>query len=238
MCGIQINKKQSPNLIKHRGTQHFEGTVGEWFYNFSSLPLSSNQTGLTQPLDLKDAKLFFNGEIFNYKSFGNYRSDLHYLQDVLSSGIESKRFIREYQKWDGFWAICIVTDKITMFTDPLGKKQLYYSNKGVCSEIKPLLSEDYLIMGEPKYGTLNTGFYGVHRCLPGRFYVYEYRNNLAYNINPKVKDYTQIKSQHTDLYELIDRSVKLRAKIVTGKHLCTPKNPVFNVPYLGSPIII
>jgi len=52
MCGIQLTKKQTPNLIKHRGDFHFDGKEFDWFYNFSSLPISSNETGLTQPLEI------------------------------------------------------------------------------------------------------------------------------------------------------------------------------------------
>lgn len=213
MCGIQINKKERPSGIDHRGVQHFKGDAYNWKYHFSSLPLSSNKTGLVQPLKLKNAYLFFNGEIFNYKEFGIYSSDLDYLRDLFDDGFMSKRFRSEYKKWDGFWAICYVTDKsIKMFTDPLGKKQLYHNKNGVCSEVKPLLDE-HTIMGDPKFGTSNTKFQHVNRCLPGDFYTYLFGSNMAYSSSNiyNIDSYLKHPSKGDDLYKLIDDSVKLRS---------------------------
>jgi len=213
MCGIQITKSEIESGIKHRGTQHFKGNIGGWHYNFSSLPLSSNNTGLTQPLKLKSGYLFFNGEIFNYKQFGSYNSDLHYLKSLFNYGFLSQRFRSEYKKWDGFWSICYVTkESIIMFTDPLGKKQLYYNKNGVCSEIKPLLKK-IEIMPEPKFGTLNTKFNGVNRCIPGDFYMYKIDAGLAYSAGKyfNIQSYLTERPSDSNLYGLINESVLLRS---------------------------
>jgi asparagine synthase (glutamine-hydrolysing) len=213
MCGIQITKKEKPNGISHRGVQHFEGDAYGWKYHFSSLPLSSNKTNLVQPLKVKNGFIFFNGEIFNYNDFGKYSSDLDYLRDLFKDNFISKRFKSEYKNWDGFWAVCYVTEKsVKMFTDPLGKKQLYHNENGICSEIKPLLGNP-IIMPDPKFGTSNTKFQRVQRCIPGDFYTYLYNSKMAfkssniYNINSYLKD----PSNKGNLYELIDDSVKTRS---------------------------
>mgnify|MGYP003120533150 CR=1 FL=1 len=216
MCGIQINKAKTPNGITHRGINSVGGKIQNWYYNFSSLPLSSNETGLSQPLKLDNAALLFNGEIFNYRDFGNYRSDLHYLKDLFSINLFSKRFLKEYKNWDGFWAICYIKDNVVFFTDPLGKKQLYYNENGICSEIKPIKGKS-LLRSKAKFGTLNTNFFSVNRALPGEFYEYKNENKLAYKID-KVKDYLSIQEfKKRDLYKLIDQSVKLRSQTSYGK---------------------
>ena len=216
MCGIQLTKKQTPNLIKHRGDFHFDGKEFDWFYNFSSLPISSNDTGLTQPLELDNAFLFFNGEIFNYKDFGGYRSDLHYLKDLFKKELFSNKFRQQYKKWDGFWSICYLDkDGVIFFTDPLGKKQLYYNHIGICSEIKPLINNS-LLMSIARYNTLNTNFNNVNRAMPGIFYRYDNGNSLAYRLPKTVSDYIG-NGNDGDLYTMIDKSVKLRSITNYGK---------------------
>jgi asparagine synthase (glutamine-hydrolysing) len=217
MCGIQITKSKKENGISHRGISSVYGVKDKWHYHFASLPLSSNEKGLEQPLKLDSGILLFNGEIFNYKDFGKYKSDLHYLKDLFSRGIHNKRFNTEYKKWDGFWAICYIDEKgVLFFTDPLGKKQLYYSKLGICSEIKPI-NNDSLTMPSPKFGTLNTKFNSVLRAMPGKFYVYEYENGLAYGLKINIKDYLFQPPSTLTLYELINKSVKLRSEKSYGK---------------------
>ena len=219
MCGIQITKKETENQIQHRGVEHYSGYDGNWYWNFSSLPLSSNKTGLTQPINIESGLVLFNGEIFNYKSFGNYSSDIHYLMHVLKKGIEDKKFKKEYKEWDGFWAITIIMgNKIVFFTDPLGKKQLYYSSKGICSEIRPIIPLNSLILQEPQLKTLNTKFSNVYRAMAGFFYEYRYEDRMAYRIEP-VQDYLSVEpelSSH-NLISLIDSSVRLRSLTNFGK---------------------
>ena len=83
MCGIQITKKNIPSGIQHRGVNQVYKKIYNWHVNFASLPINSNGAGLTQPIELDNSYLLFNGEIFNYRKFGNYRSDLHYLKSLL-----------------------------------------------------------------------------------------------------------------------------------------------------------
>ena len=211
MCGIQITHNKKENLIKHRGDFHFEGNIHGWEYHFSSLPISSNSSNMFQPIEFKNGYLLFNGEIFNHNDFGFYKSDLHYLKDVFEKGFDSPKFKREYKKWDGFWAICYVDKEgISFFTDPLGKKQLYYNHIGIASEIKPLL-DDSKIKLVSRFGTLNTNFMNVKRAMPGKFYRYDKDNLTAYSLDYKINDYLTNESSSKDLYKLIDKSVKLRS---------------------------
>jgi len=225
MCGIQITKRDVPNGVTHRGVQNFEENIHSWYIKFSSLPISSGKTDLTQPIKINDTYLVFNGEIFNYNQFGRYKSDLHYLKDLFEKGLEkNKRFQKEYKMWDGFWSICIIDETgITFFTDPLGKKQLYFSNQGICSELKPLIYRNR-IMPFPKMGTINTCFQDIYRALPGQFYRYDREDRMAFRdrtfANNYLKRIEPVKKgvvDYKNIVKLINKSVKDRAVINYGK---------------------
>lgn len=217
MCGIQITKKETSNKIKHRGVENYYKKINNWHCHFSSLPLSSFGSDVKQPMKLKDTNIMFNGEIFNYKDFGNYKSDLHYLKDVFSDGIMTKKFLNEYKYWDGFWSICLVDDNsVLFFTDPVGKKQLYYNELGICSEMKPLINSKFTYTNN-EFNTLNTPFDGIKRAMPGIFYIYNYSDSSAIKYNMEVKNFLSMKPKANPLYDLIDNSVLLRSKVNYGK---------------------
>jgi asparagine synthase (glutamine-hydrolysing) len=97
-------------------------------------------------------------------------------------------FLPHIQLWDGFWAIVIYdsnTGDIISFTDPLGKKPLYYSEKGeICSEIKGLAYNqspiDRIFISETKkwgYNTDNrTPYLDVKRFTPNTIYYYNIKS--------------------------------------------------------------
>ena len=84
--------------------------------------------------------VLYNGEIFNYPPY--YENDAEYIRDLFQNC--SIREVAEIaNSWDGFWSIVFITPQGTTycFTDPLGKKQLYYNTHGeICSEIRPLIT--------------------------------------------------------------------------------------------------
>jgi asparagine synthase (glutamine-hydrolysing) len=208
MCGIQITKTKLSNGISHRGIEHFNGSCYDWYYNFSSLPLSSFKTGLVQPVKTSIGYLFFNGEIFNYKEFGNYKSDLDYLVKLFNKGWT--QINKEIYKWDGFWAICLVDIKgITFFTDPLGKKQLYYSKIGICSEIYPINTNQGF--QEYEMGTDSTNFIGVQRAMPGCFYFYANNTNRPHSDSRYFKFNLRQTDLELDFYRLMENSILTRS---------------------------
>jgi asparagine synthase (glutamine-hydrolysing) len=94
------------------------------------------------------------------------------------------------QGWDGFWAIVLYDSKtgnVLAFTDPLGKKSLYYNNLGeICSEIKGVrqlldeLDESY-ISSVRKWGYNKddrTPYKDIKRILPNQFYFYNIQSPL------------------------------------------------------------
>lgn len=213
MCGYTITKKSIPNLLKHRGTEIYDHKQGNWFIQFNSLPLSSHKMGLHQPLIFKDCSVVFNGEIFNYKELNTKsKSDLHYLSDLfIKINHNPIKLYEESLKWEGFWAISIITSlSIYSFTDPIGKKQLYSSKNGISSEIKPLIQNsdyEYFPYTESNFGTHGTNFSTVKRLIPGYLYHYDFN----YNMPSRLKNQDYLKNRlRMDLYEAIDLSVKER----------------------------
>lgn len=212
MCGFTITKEKIENKLKHRGVEDFEEQYKDWFVHFNSLPLSSYETGITQPFKIGTSLIAFNGEIFNYKELmKGCRSDIHYLYKLMQKCKEEiSLFYKESLRWDGFWSICVINNKgdVYSFTDPLGKKQLYYSSLGIASEIKAIAyGYKYLDYNEKHFGTHNTNFMGIDRFMPGKLYKYGKGlkrpfiiGNLNYLYN----------AESNRLMDLIDSSVKSR----------------------------
>ena len=214
MCGFTVTKEKIKNILIHRGIKENSLKANKWQFCFNSLPLSSNGTNIEMPLKVGSNILVFNGEIFNYKKLDRKaKSDVHYLNNLL---IKVKgdiyNFYKESLKWDGFWsiAICKYKGDLFFFTDPLGKKQLYFSKNGISSEIKPLLINDqidYHPYDEKKFGTHNTNFGKINRAIPGNLYQYSYDLERPFLTDRLDYLYTP---QHFDLYETIKQSVEDR----------------------------
>lgn len=179
MCGIAISLAPGMvNKISHRGTELRQLEFGGLWLGHARLPIQtlpgSEDPGV-QPIPLRDGYLLYNGEIYNYPS--KYGSDTEYLQDLFSS-CKVWDVLHEAQKWDGMWAIAKVTpDGLWAFTDPLGKKQLYYNSRGeICSEMLPLVHgavgfDPYWRSETFKWGYNTddrTPYEGVRRLMPNR----------------------------------------------------------------------
>jgi asparagine synthase (glutamine-hydrolysing) len=196
MCGILIAHDPSEERIQsisHRGIEY---------------SIHSDKSGLTlchhrlpiqtavgdswkQPIEIgKNRYLLFNGEIFNYPS--DYSSDTAYLADLFKSfdfsslEIFSALYEPYIRSWDGFWAICLVDmekKEVICFTDPLGKKCLYYNEEGeICSEMKGLIEkttilDNSFIGGVRKWGYIpneSTPFLGIKRIQPNYIYKWNF----------------------------------------------------------------
>lgn len=191
MCGTLITRDSDRrDSIIHRGTESRSEYNREYgaFLVHHRLPIQTVEgDGWGQPIRIGDSYLLYNGEIFNYPD--KYESDVEYLKDLFSSeGISGA--LREANKWDGFWAIVYLNSDgdAYCFTDPLGKKQLYYNNKGeICSEIKPLLNQgdtfDEIYKSSVRKWGYNTGdrtpFSNIKRMVPNRLYSFNKRKLVS-----------------------------------------------------------
>ena len=127
MCGFSVssitNLDQSNTFCKRRGpdltnTKTINGI--QFLHNL----LHITGTLTPQPIIKDDVVCVFNGEIYNYKSFGEYKSDGECIIDLYKK--EGDEFVSQL---DGEFALCIVDfqdNKIIIATDTFSCKPLWY----------------------------------------------------------------------------------------------------------------
>ena len=220
MCGISIHKNYfQDELTKHRGIQTTFTTLNGMKHTHHRLPIQTLEDDIwDQPVYIKDGwYLMFNGEIFNYDK-EKYDNDVEYLQAYFETTMNMDDIIDEMNKWDGFWSIVLSNGKeIIAFTDPLGKKQLYYNvnTHEMCSEVKGLtrtgLIDQQFISTVNKWGynTDNRTIYeDVKRVMP----------NTIYNFSPGHRDISMIPNYFDWTKNVPDQSVHdLLEKSVTDR---------------------
>jgi asparagine synthetase B (glutamine-hydrolysing) len=204
MCSIKVSKTEiEGNDLQHRGIYVVNGEHGGIYYQFNSLPLSSNNTGTEQPLFKNGYCILFNGEIFNYDK--KFSSDLAYIESIFTTPEEL--FVQSAD-WDGFWAFMIISEngETYCFTDSLGKKQLYFRNdkSSAASEIhaicKPSGNENRYSARD--FGSDNTIQKSIRRVLPRKFY-----KNFVPQRGVAISSLVR---SNKSLYDLIDEAVKIR----------------------------
>jgi asparagine synthase (glutamine-hydrolysing) len=170
MCGISINKGLDNNLAelsKHRGIYTSDVTVEEDItLTHHTLPIQVTdkdaQSDLRQPVRLDEGYMLFNGELFSGYDKDKFDSDTAYLKalffDCHNRGQVIQKLNTNAFAWCGFWALVIYTagdGAFTCYTDPLGKKPLYFHTQpghfGIASEIKSVLPEDHKRYLDMKY---------------------------------------------------------------------------------------
>lgn len=170
MCGISINKgldNTLADLSKHRGIYTSDVTVEEDIVlTHHTLPIQVTdkdaQSDLRQPVRLDEGYMLFNGEIFSGYDRDKFDSDTAYLKALFFDCHNRGQVIQKLQTnafaWDGFWALVIYTagdGAFTCYTDPLGKKPLYFNTQpghfAIASEIKSVLPEDHKRYLDMKY---------------------------------------------------------------------------------------
>jgi len=130
MCGFGVsnigNLQSSNNYCQKRGPDITSvKTVNGIEFLHNLLHITGEVT--PQPLIKEDVACVFNGEIYNYKSFGNYRSDGECIIDLYKMRGES--FVKEL---DGEFAICLVdfkNQKLIISVDTFSCKPLWYEIK-------------------------------------------------------------------------------------------------------------
>lgn len=144
MCGISglINYEvgygcieQITDSMHHRGPDNCEFVFYEknkvWFGHNRLAILDLHHTS-DQPIssENKRYKMAYNGEIYNFKSFGNYASDTLMLIDQIQIHGFTKELLRRFQ---GMFSIAVfdsLENKVHFAVDPIGQKPLYYFQDG------------------------------------------------------------------------------------------------------------
>lgn len=228
MCGILISKSNDPEIINsivHRGIESKTiETKNGYYLTHHRLPIQTlDGDEWAQPYEYLPGKyLLFNGEIFNYPKIFN--SDIEYLINFFKYSKNLVDQIHIINKWDGFWSIILFnenTSEIVVFTDPLGKKQLYINDNGeICSEIKGLIREDS-VFDDLFFGSIykwgynyddRTPFKNIKRILPNNIYQWNIKTpnlKILYEkyYTPNIID---IKDPNSELKSLFIESVTNR----------------------------
>ena len=141
MCGILFSSKEIKDLekiikyLKKRGPDHTEHKIIN-NYNFVHVLLSMTGENYTiQPFVYDDIVIIFNGEIYNFKEFGDFNSDGECI--IESYKKYGDQFIRHL---DGEFAILLVDfnkDLLYYSTDVFSIKPLWFAQDGddigICS---------------------------------------------------------------------------------------------------------
>lgn len=227
MCGIIISKDESKiDSIRHRGIQYTSIQKNNWILGHHRLPIQTlEEDNWTQPIQLNDGWFLFNGEIFNYDK-DLYENDTAYLQNFFNQDMSPEDFTDEMNTWDGFWSIVLYNeedDELWAFTDPLGKKQLYYNDRGeISSEIKGLSNTKFIdpiyISAVRKWG-YNTDdrtiYTDVKRIMPNK--LYHFAGGVGGPIispEPLIDLYTNPPAK--SVHDLLEESV--RHRLLTKKY--------------------
>jgi len=143
--------KKTLELLKHRGpdSQNIwtDGNNGVIIGHarLSIIDLSNNAS---QPMKKNKVVISFNGELYNYKEI---RKTLEYKGHVFRSESDTEVVLESWLEWgdkcfskfDGMFAVAIWDgERLTLGSDPLGEKTLYYTQTSfgwvVCSELPVL----------------------------------------------------------------------------------------------------
>ena len=179
--------KTALNLMKHRGDDDFNIIeFDNYMFGFNHLAIENLQN-YTQPLLKNGILITFNGEIYNYKEYGNTEIEAIYY-------LWQKYGVEFVNKLDGMFAIAIYDKKLYLFRDIFGKKPLYFTEQGIfASEIKAIISIlgyrelNYIALAE--YLNLNSSI------APNTIYKDIYKLPAGYYFDGEIKKYYDFKRE-------------------------------------------
>ena len=213
MCGVMITSGEYDFSMKHRGIN----TQIKYLKNLSliheHLPIQA-EVGASI-IETKRFIILFNGELF----VDNYDNDLKYIHDTFSE-LCLYDAVNEIMLQDGFYSFIIYDtefDEILCFTDPLGKKQLYYTDSSIASELRPLIKgpvNSIHLARTIKFGYVtddSTPYTNIKRIMPNKLHTFDCNFKLL-KVGTELYKFKKVDTNKVDLYDLIDKSVKNRLK--------------------------
>ncbi len=214
MCSFLFTNKHVDNieninfLLKKRGPDltNYEN-IDNFFYLHNLLSITGEIT--KQPIYDKesDIVLIYNGEIYNYKDFGDFKSDGYSIVELYKSkGSDC------FKELDGEFAILLHdkrNNKIIISSDTFGTKPLYYSvndlSIGVSSYRDPLEK---------------LGFSNIERFPSNTTIEFDDSNfNLLNSFSNYIFNLDQYKETHEDWKTAFYESVRKRTKDLNHKIL-------------------
>lgn len=214
MCGIMVTTKRYDDSMSHRGTRMRKLIDGKLTFIHEHLPIQA-PSGFNSIIETSKFIILFNGELF----LDEYENDLKYIKHVFGFCNTVEEAIEQIINIDGFYAFIvhdIENGNVYAFTDPLGKKQLYYDFNSIASELRPLHkgAVNYHHLAKTiKFGYVTddtTPYLTVLRVLPNRLYTFDRNLNLKNIKNKRLYDFKRGRDE--SLYELMQEAVSNRLK--------------------------
>lgn len=180
MCGVLLVRSHAllnhqPALAKlsRRGPDFtVSRQIGSTFVAQTVLHITGSDDFYLQP---HSHGFSYNGEIYNYQSFGKFSND------VELAYLAATNDPRQFENFVGPWSWCLVSNDTVLYaSDPQGERCLYqYQDDDmliVCSEVAPILT--YLTAQHVSVPYNNkcwsmidsTPWRGISRCRPGVLY--------------------------------------------------------------------
>jgi len=205
MCSILFSTKPPTDIedlnyyLKFRGPDYTESKIiNDNLFIHNLLSITGEFT--PQPYQDDNIVLIYNGEIYNYKEFGNYKSDGECLIPLYKQ--YGSNFIK---KLDGEFAICLVdfnTNQAVISSDIFRTKPLFLAidndNVGCASYKTPLEKLGYKNIEKIKYNTIYTICLKTNQILKQET-IYEF-------------DLKQHKTSYDDWVVAFENSIKKRIK--------------------------
>lgn len=189
MCSIGVtNIKQS--LLSSNKFSQYRGPDNTNIVSYENIQFLHNLLHLTgeittQPFYKNNIAVVFNGEIYNYLDFGNYKTDGEVLIDLYKK--HGSEFIKLL---DGEFAICLIDfnqEIILISTDTFACKPLWYEFK-----------DKEFCIASYKSQLIDLGFNNPTKLYGNITKVYNLKN---FNLTHEFKNYNFDLNQHKDSFE-------------------------------------
>tara|TARA_Y100000588_G_scaffold328574_1_gene364190 strand:+ start:292 stop:1635 length:1344 start_codon:yes stop_codon:yes gene_type:complete len=211
MCSIGITNKEKSLLETNKFAQKRgpDKTSIETINGIQFLHNLLHLTGeiTTQPFQKNNIVALFNGEIYNYLDFGDYKTDGEVLIDLYEK--HGTSFVK---KLDGEFAICVIDferKKILIANDPFACKPLWYQ----------FTKEDFGIASY-KSQLVPLGFENPKKLYANKTRVYSLETlEVIEELDNHIWDLNQYKDSFDDWISAFEQSISKRTKSNYGIYL-------------------
>ncbi len=209
MCNLLItNLKNEDKINEANKFQKFRGPDNEKKIIFDNITFLHNLlsiTGqfITQPFENNNVIICFNGEIYNFYTFGNFKSEVECIAYLYSQGIDSLK------KLDGEFAI-VIYDK---------NKKIFYLINDIFA-MKPLfigINKDKFCISSYKSACSILGFKNIRKISPNSIFLFDIKMDKKLNkISELYKwDLNQHKNNLKDFFISLETAILKR--VATNK---------------------
>ena len=210
MCSFIFSDKKSSNLEDINFYTKFRGpdktAVSEFFeYQFVHNLLSITGEFTTQPFVDENIICLYNGEIYNYEEYGNFKSDGHCLIPMYKEF--GKNFVK---KLDGEFAL-VLLDKVKnillISTDTFKTKPIFFS-----------VGKQNLSCSTYSTPLIKLGYNGVQKMEPNTTIIIDLNTcEIIEKFSVTEFDLNQHKNNYDDWYKSFQDSIRKRTKNLREK---------------------